>query len=67
MLTDGRGVPLGVEANGAITRELQLLQGKFNSKPIRHQLPCFRAAYSITPAMQMHYPGFSLLDHWYYV
>jgi putative transposase len=42
VLTDGRGVPLGVEVSGANTHDLRLLQGTLNSKPIRRAKPTKR-------------------------
>ena len=42
MLTDGRGVPLGVEVSGANTHDIRLLQGTLNGKPIRRPRPTQR-------------------------
>ena len=43
MLTDGRGVPLGVEVSGANTHDIRLLQATLNGKPIRRARPTRRS------------------------
>lgn len=53
MLTDGRGVALGVEVSGANTHDIQLLKATFDSAPIyrpqptrrRHQHVCLDKGY----------------------
>jgi transposase len=53
VLTDGRGVPLGVEVSGANTHDVKLLQATFDSIPIqrpqpsphRHQHVCLDKGY----------------------
>jgi putative transposase len=53
VLTDGRGVPLGVEVSGANTHDVKLLKATFDSAPIhrpqptprRHQHVCLDKGY----------------------
>lgn len=42
MLTDGRGVPLGVETSGANTHDVKLLQATFDSLPVKRPQPTRR-------------------------
>jgi putative transposase len=42
ILTDGRGVPLGVEVSGANTHDVKLLKATFESVPIHRPQPTIR-------------------------
>ena len=42
MLTDRRGVPLGVDVSGANTHDIQLLQATFDSVPVKRPQPTSR-------------------------
>ena len=42
MLTDGRGVPLGVEVGGANTHDVKLLEATFDSVPVNRPQPTDR-------------------------
>ena len=42
VLTDGRGIPLGVEVSGANTHDIKLLQATFDSIPIKRPQPTSR-------------------------
>ena len=42
MLTDGRGVPLGVEVSGANTHDIRLLKATLDSSPIQRPKPTRR-------------------------
>ena len=42
VLTDARGVPLGVEVSGANTHDIKLLKATFDSMPVRRPQPTTR-------------------------